>query len=78
MPFRGKNIQLFLAVAAFIVATVLTFVALAIHEEHVIEAGVSMVIAQFLLFSASLLGIDYKLNDYGSTRHPKQQSVEHS
>lgn len=76
--FRGKKIQLALAVAAFIVATALSFISIAIHDEHEIEAGTCMVIAQFLLFSASLLGIDYKLNAYGSTeptRTSQQQSA---
>lgn len=71
--FHSKPIQLTLAVAAFIVATVLAFVSLIISETHDIAAGVCMVIAQFLLLCASLLGIDYKLNHYGSTNNPKPQ-----
>lgn len=74
--FRGKHIQLSLAVAAFCVATALAFLSLWLSEDHEIAAGVCMVIAQFLLFSASLLGIDYKLSNYGSTsRVEKQQST---
>lgn len=65
--FHSKPIQLSLAVAAFSVATVLSFVSLLLSESHDIAAGVCMVIAQFLLLCASLLGIDYKLNSYGST-----------
>lgn len=76
--FHSKPIQLSLAVAAFAVATVLAFVSLAISETHDIAAGACMVIAQFLLLCASLLGIDYKLNTYGSTRNPKQQPFEHT
>ena len=70
-----------LAVAAFVVATALAFVSLLISEDHDIAANVLFVIAQFLLFAASILGLDYKLNHYGSTggkRYQKQQSIEHS
>ena len=79
--FHSKPIQLTLAVAAFIVATVLAFTSLAISETHDIAAGACMVIAQFLLLCASLLGIDYKLNHYGTTfneRNPKQQPPEYT
>lgn len=76
--FRAKPIQLSLAVAAFMVATALAFISLFISEEHDIAAGVCMVVAQFLLLCASLLGIDYKLNSYGSTWIKKQQPAEHS
>lgn len=56
-----------LAFASFAVAAVLAFISLLISEEHDIEAGVLMAIAQFLLLTASILHIDYKLNLYGST-----------
>lgn len=65
--FNHKPIQLTLAVAAFIVAAALAFTSLLISPEHDIAAGVCMVIAQFLLLCASILGIDYKLNQYGHT-----------
>lgn len=59
-----------LSTASFVVAVVLAFVAMAIHPEHDIAAGVCMVIAQFLILTASIIGLDYKLNSFGST-HPK-------
>lgn len=55
-------IELIIAVASFIVATLLAFVALWLSPGHDIAAGVAMVIAQFLLLTASIFGIDYKLN----------------
>ena len=70
-----------LAVASFTVATALAFTSLLISEDHDIAANVLFVIAQFLLFAASILGLDYKLKNYGSTfatRHTKQQSTQHS
>lgn len=58
-----------LATASFLVAVVLAFVSLAIHKDHDIAAGVCMVIAQFLILTASIIGIDYKLNNFGSSSH---------
>lgn len=55
-----------LATASFIVATALAFLGMALHEDHDIAAGVCMVIAQFLILTASIIGIDYKLNSFGS------------
>ena len=64
-----------MAVASFTVATALAFTSLLISEDHDIAANVLFVIAQFLLFAASILGLDYKLNGYGKTTFtgaPKQ------
>lgn len=65
--FRNRKIEGGLCIASFVVATTLAFVSMAIHPMHDIAAGVCMVIAQFLLLCASIIGIDYKLNQYGST-----------
>lgn len=76
-----RNLEKAMAVASFTVATALAFTSLLISEDHDIAANVLFVIAQFLLFAASILGLDYKLNNYGSTsasRHTKQQSPQHS
>ena len=51
-----------LAVASFVVATALAFTSLLIGEDNTIASNVLFVIAQFLLFSATLLGFDYKWN----------------
>ena len=58
-----------LATASFIVATMLAFLGMHLHPTHDIAAGVCMVIAQFLLLTASIIGIDYKLNQIGSSKH---------
>lgn len=58
-----RTIERLLAVAAFVVAAALAFVSLLISEEHDIAANVLFVIAQFLVFAASILGIDYHFND---------------
>lgn len=56
-----------LATASFSVAAILAFTSMAISSEHDIAAGVLMAIAQFLILTASILHIDYKLHHYGST-----------
>lgn len=68
MPSLSHYIQLGLAVASFIVATALAFTALAISDDHEIAAGVVMVVAQFLLFAGSVLGIDLTFHHYGRTK----------
>lgn len=67
-----------LATASFVVAVVLAFTSLAIHPEHDIAAGVCMVIAQFLLLCASIIGIDYKLNNFGTSYKDENYKRHHS
>ena len=70
-----------IASASFIAAVAFAFVSLAVAEGHEVAAGNCTVIAQFLLLTASLFGIDYKLNEHGSTktsRTTQQQPFEHT
>lgn len=53
-----KNI----ATSSFVVAVVLSFLSMAISEDHDIASNVLFVIAQFLTLTATLLGIDYKFS----------------
>lgn len=73
--FQGRLIEKSVAVASFLVAVVFAFVSLALAESHDVAAGNCSVVAQFLLLTASLFGIDYKLNSHGtsSPRNPEQQ-----
>lgn len=71
MIFQERKYELRLAGASFVVATALAFTSLLISNDHDIAAGVCMVIAQFLLLTASIIGIDYKLNSYGSSTKAK-------
>ena len=64
---------MWLSGASFTVASVLSFVGMWLHPSHDIAAGVCMVVAQFLLLTASIIGIDYKLNHFGSTINAKDQ-----
>lgn len=66
---QKRYIEKAVAVGSAITAAALAFTALLISPQHDIAAGVCMVIAQFLLLTASIFGLDYKLGTYGST-HP--------
>lgn len=65
--FNSRRTEKAVAVSSFIVAVVFAFVSLSLADAHEVAAGNCSVIAQFLLLTASLFGIDYKLNSYGST-----------
>ena len=78
MKLQNRSIEYTIAVASFITAVVLAFVSLAISEDHEVAAGNCTLVAQFLILTASIFGIDYKLNSYGGTRTSKQQPFEHS
>lgn len=64
---KHRRIEYLTAVTSFIVAVIFAFVSLAISEAHEIAAGNCTIIAQFLLLTASIFGIDYKLGSIGST-----------
>lgn len=73
----SRTIEYTVAVASFVAAMVFAFVSLAIAEAHEVAAGNCSVVAQFLILTASIFGIDYKLNTHGSTRAKEQQPAEH-
>ena len=72
--FRHRKIEYCTAVTSFITAIVFAFVSLAINTEHEIAAGNCSIIAQFLLLTASIFGIDYKLNNFGSSYKSNSQN----
>lgn len=57
-----RGIEKAIAVASFLVAAALAFLSLMISERHDITASQLMMVAQFLTLTATILGIDYKLN----------------
>lgn len=72
MTIKHGRVQPIIAVASFIVAAALAFTSLLISPDHEIAAGVCMVIAQFLLLTASIFGIDYKFHTYETTNFDKK------
>lgn len=77
MVNKSRTIEYTVAVASFVTAVVLSFVSLWLSDEHEVAAGNCTLVAQFLILTASIFGIDYKLNSYGDSRRPQQQSAEH-
>lgn len=64
METHGKRtVEKSIAVASFIAAVMFAFTALIIDDGHEMAAGNCTVIAQFLLLTASIFGIDYR-TDY--------------
>lgn len=50
-----------MAIGSFLAAVALAFTSLLISPDHDIAAGVLMMCAQFLLLTAAIFGIDYKI-----------------
>lgn len=59
-----KKVESFVAVGSFLAAVALAFTSLLISEKHDIEAGVLMMCAQFLMLTAAIFGLDYKLGKF--------------
>lgn len=78
MAFHNRKYEMVLATSSFIVAVVLAFTGLALHPDHDIAAGVCMVVAQFLLLTASIIGIDYKLNHWGTSYKDESNKRSHN
>lgn len=79
--FVNRGLEKTVAVGSFLVAVVFAFVSLYLADSHEVAAGNCTIVAQFLLLTASLFGIDYKLNTYGTTNpagNPQQQPFEHT
>lgn len=64
---KHRALEYSVALGSFIAAVVFAFVSLYISDEHEVAAGNCTIVAQFLLLTASIFGIDYKLNSYGKT-----------
>ena len=64
----NRKLEKACAVAALATAIALAFISLYITEGHEIAGNNVMAIAQFLLFTASVFGLDYKLGTFGSAR----------
>lgn len=72
---KSRIAEYVVACASFVAACVFAFASLNLSEEHEVAAGNCTVIAQFLLLTASIFGIDYKLNNVknGFTQHAESE-----
>lgn len=68
---HDKKAESFVAISSFFAAVVLAFTSLVISQDHDIKGGVLMMCAQFLLLTATIFGLDYKIRqiiqDKGNT-----------
>lgn len=74
---KSRKIEYAVAVTSFIVAVALSFVSLYLDDQHEVAAGNCTLVAQFLLLTASIFGIDYKLNAHDHSWYKKQQPTEY-
>lgn len=58
---HDKRVESFVAVSSFLAAVALAFTSLLISQDHDIAAGVLMMCAQFLMLTATIFGLDYKI-----------------
>lgn len=63
----NRKLEKACAVASLAAAIALAFLSLYISESHEIAGNNVMAIAQFLLFTASVFGLDYKLGTFGAS-----------
>lgn len=58
---KDMRVQSVVAVGSFVAAVGLAFTSLVISNDHDIAAGVLMMCAQFLMLTATIFGLDYKI-----------------
>lgn len=61
---NDKKAEKFVAVGSFLVAAALAFLGQQMAEQGDIRGGTLMMCAQFLTLTATIFGIDYKLNRF--------------
>lgn len=58
---NDKKTESFVAISSFFAAVALAFTSLLMSDDHDIAAGVLMMCAQFLLLTATIFGLNYKI-----------------
>ena len=62
MIVHDKKAECFVAISSFFAAVALAFTSLITSEDHDIASGVLMMCAQFLLLTATIFGLDYRIS----------------
>lgn len=70
---KSRKLEYTVAVTSFIVAVALSFTSLLLSDQHEVAAGNCTLVAQFLILTASIFGIDYKLNSAELTHSDKNK-----
>lgn len=58
---HDKRVESGVAIGSFLTAVAFAFTALAIRENHNLFANDLMMVAQFLMLTATIFGLDYKI-----------------
>ena len=59
---QDTKVQSAVAIGSFLAAVAFAFTALVIHADHKIIASDLMMVAQFLMLTATIFGLDYKIS----------------
>lgn len=60
----NTKVESSVAIASFLSAVGLAFTSLLISKDHDIASGVLMMCAQFLMLTATIFGLDYRISKY--------------
>ena len=71
---HDKKAESFVAISAFLAAVALAFTSMLISKDHDIAAGVLMMCAQFLMLTATIFGLDYKIGQQINKINQKGES----
>lgn len=72
---HDKKAESFVAISSFFAAVVLAFTSLVISQDHDIKSGVLMMCAQFLLLTATIFGLDYKIRQIIQSKDKSEPPV---
>lgn len=75
MTKKSRATEYVVAVASFVAAVAFAFTSLVMSDEHEVAAGNCTLVAQFLLLTASIFGVDYKFNSVHHEREERQDSL---
>ena len=71
---QDTKVQSVVAIGSFLAAVAFAFTALVIHEDHKIIASDLMMVAQFLMLTATIFGLDYKISSMIRRMNRKEES----
>lgn len=71
---QDTKVQSVVAIGSFLAAVAFAFTALVIHDDHKIIASDLMMVAQFLMLTATIFGLDYKISSMIRRMNRKEDS----
>lgn len=69
---QNKKAECFVAIGSFLAAVALAFTALLLTDDASIDYSVLMMCAQFLMLTATIFGLDYKLGTFLRSQDTKK------